>query len=201
MFDSSKVSNKYFICHVCRDDKYIIDELEIPDDHKFYDRPKFKTLDELKMHKKTDEHKECLRDIFCVDCNHQCMSIGDFDEHLESKEHLKNSRFKELKCEMCNYEAKTIALMEQHKKTQRHKDNEDGVEHETFHCEACDLHFQFKSKYDQHMITKKHQDKANGIEKTDVFECIACQYITKYKHHYQQHCATTKHQSKIVNSK
>lgn len=201
-FDTSRITDKYAICHFCNGYEYIIDELDIPEDHKFYDRPKFKRSTEMDLyqqHCKSQEHLDMKKDVYCEDCKFQCSSPQDYDKHLDDKEHKKNVKYNKnhnLKCECCDYTAGNKGLLEQHKKTQKHIDKENGLEIECYYCDYCDLKFIHRSKFEIHKETQKHKDCEAGIVKPTSWECKECDYKTDFKHHYEQHLKSKKHLSK-----
>jgi hypothetical protein len=199
VFDASRIGNKYYMCHCCTGYEYIIEELDIPEDHKFYDRPKYKSVEELKEHKKTEEHIDNMKSLYCEDCKVQLTSLETFDSHTEEKEHKRNVKYNKnhnLKCECCDYTAGNKGLLEQHNKTQKHKDRENGIEINSYYCDYCDLHFPHRSKYEIHKQTQKHKDCEAGIVKPTSWECEECKYKTDFKHHYEQHLKSKKHLSK-----
>jgi len=195
-FDGSRISNKYFMCHCCSGHEYVIPELNIPEDHKFYDRPKFLTKEERELHNKTEEHIENKKYLYCDDCKWQYNSLETYEDHLDEKEHKKNVKYNKnhnLKCELCDYTAGNKGLLEQHYKTQKHIDKENGVETNCHYCDYCDLKFIHRSKFEIHKQTQKHKDSEAGIIKPTSWKCETCNYETDFKHHYEQHLKSKKH--------
>ena len=194
MFNEQEIRNKYYICYCCTGTEFVLPELNIPEDHDWYDRPKYNSFDQteqMHQHKRSALHRENLKEIYCESCKWQYPSHKTYEDHLDSKEHKRNS--KSLICKDCNYTATTQQKLDQHLNTQKHHNQINGIQKEIHCCPDCDLTFPYPSQLLIHQQTKAHENKINGITKPTDYNCTTCHYTTTYKHHYTQHLNSKKH--------
>lgn len=180
-------------CSFCVDSKYIDVKYNLDETSLRYMRAKFDTKEDLEEHKKSEEHKENKKKLYCESCKFQYMSPVSYWEHYE----LKHKNKVQFKCECCDVSFDFKSKLNEHLNTQKHKDKESGKEEEILDCETCCYHAANKHKLEQHYRTQKHQDKVNGVTKQE-YKC--CGFSFKYLSDYNRHINSKHHSStsKIV---
>jgi hypothetical protein len=81
---------------------------------------------------------------FCDTCKLQCIGPKQYNNHLISNKHIKNTNNAKIPSNNCDVEIKCVP------------------ENACFYCELCDFKCCKKSNYETHTKTKKHTIRVNG---------------------------------------
>ena len=131
-----------------------------------YERERQHEADERKLEaEKEKERRKALPVIHydCDLCSFHTTSLGYYNHHTESKDHLRREKLSELFCKVCEVPSRTQAEYDNHCNTTKHRKatGQIEVEPEEYRCTPCEYHCKGKMLWKQHCGTKKHNEKTS----------------------------------------
>jgi hypothetical protein len=155
-------------CKSCIKDKDLYFKLKYPDEKELYEfkQKEIKAIAEAEARKiAEDREREIalinLPDIVCECCDYKTKNKYEFEEHMESKQHLAKEKLKKWHCSHCGTQARSEIEWNHHITTKKHKAaiGEEEVRPTEFYCEACDYKCVMTTHWKQHCVGKKHLAK------------------------------------------
>ena len=97
----------------------------------------------------------------CDDCDYHTTSLGQYDNHMESREHKAVENRKKWFCKDCGIQSRSTQEYEFHIRSKKHLKavgelNEEEKETQVFECKACSYTTPYKQVYQTHMKSAKH---------------------------------------------
>jgi hypothetical protein len=95
----------------------------------------------------------------CSLCNVEFVRKDNYDRHLLTKRHIKNSKLncEELYCNVCNIKYSSKKDLKRHLGTNKHLLNNGELKKpNTFDCEICNISFNKKAILSKHFLSKSH---------------------------------------------
>jgi hypothetical protein len=124
-------------------------------------------LDEQKLEaEKEKERRKALPVVHynCELCKYHTTSLGYYQYHTESKDHLRREKMGELFCKVCEVPSRTQAEYDNHCNTTKHRKATGQIEAEPeeYRCAPCEYYCKGKMLWKQHCGTKKHIEKTSS---------------------------------------
>jgi hypothetical protein len=151
-------------CKFCVREQEAIDKRE-REFREFEDREEQRIKESNEQWKKQQEEKYKEKQIpketnTCELCKFTTTSTFLWDEHLDSKTHIKLHNMKEWYCASCEVQCRSLPEWTAHLTTKKHKHTTGEIQKQMeFVCEKCDYKTHHKQNYEKHLTTKAHLDK------------------------------------------